>query len=244
MDHMMPVMDGIETVKRIRQLGYKGCITALTANAIVGNEKLFMENGFDDFLSKPIDGKHLNQILCKYIRDRHPEEAAKYDKKIEIETTKNTVNPIVYEGFIRDAKHAIEVFEDEKQSFENIMITAPGIKSAAANAGDNIISKKALELELNSKDKKLKNELVAMLKDIIGEEIEIKDEDNEIPVEKIVNLQKSLEDYDEQKAGEIIAELTKEGILKKRLAKINELLLHADYEAAANICEEIINENK
>jgi signal transduction histidine kinase/CheY-like chemotaxis protein len=252
MDHMMPVMDGIEAVKRIRQIGYKGCITALTANAIVGNEKLFMDNGFDDFLSKPIDGKHLNNILCKYIRDRHPEEAAKYDKKIEIESIRTVINPIVYEGFIRDSKHAIEVFEDKSSTMEIINITSHGIKSAAANAGDNFISKKALELEMASKDKKkdevkkLKTELIAMLKDIIGEESEPEttDEDIKIPIEKIEDLKKSLENYDEQKAGEIITELANDGILKKRLVKINELLLHADYEAAADICEEIINENK
>jgi signal transduction histidine kinase/CheY-like chemotaxis protein len=246
MDHMMPVMDGIETVKRIRQLGYKGCITALTANAIVGNEKLFIENGFDDFLSKPIDKKQLNHILCKYIRDRHPEEAAQYNKKIEIESTVKSINPIVYEGFIRDSKHAVEVFEDETSTSEIIKITAHGIKSAAANAGDNFISKKALELENASKDKKLKNELVAMLKDIIGEETEPEsdDKDVEIPLEKIADLKKSLDEYDEQKAGEIIAELIKNGVLVSRMKKISEFLLHAEYEAAANICEEIINENR
>jgi signal transduction histidine kinase/DNA-binding response OmpR family regulator len=251
MDHMMPVMDGIETVKKIRQLGYKGCITALTANAIVGNEQLFTDNGFDDFLSKPIDAKNLNNILCKYIKDRHPEEAQKYNHKIELPNSVNTVNPIVYEGFIRDSKHAVEVFEDENTTLENLCITAHGIKSAAANAGDVFISQMALELELASKEKNtdeipmLKIGLITMLKEIIGDEPEavVEDaEDHEIPADKIAALKKALDEYDEQKAGEIITLLNEEGILIKQLNKISEFLLHADYEAAADYCGEMLKQ--
>jgi signal transduction histidine kinase/DNA-binding response OmpR family regulator/HPt (histidine-containing phosphotransfer) domain-containing protein len=73
MDHMMPKMDGSETTKRIRALGYKGFIIALTANAITGNDVMFLQNGFDDFISKPIDIRHLNAILNKYVRDVHKE---------------------------------------------------------------------------------------------------------------------------------------------------------------------------
>jgi signal transduction histidine kinase/DNA-binding response OmpR family regulator/HPt (histidine-containing phosphotransfer) domain-containing protein len=73
MDHMMPKMDGIETTKRIRALSYKGFIIALTANAITGNDVMFLQNGFDDFISKPIDIRHLNTILNKYVRDVHRE---------------------------------------------------------------------------------------------------------------------------------------------------------------------------
>ncbi|GBU20794.1 histidine kinase [Fibrobacteres bacterium R8-0-B4] len=75
MDHMMPRMDGIETTLKLREAGYKGAIVALTANAIVGNDEMFMQNGFDGFISKPIDVRQLNEILNKFIRDRHPEEA-------------------------------------------------------------------------------------------------------------------------------------------------------------------------
>jgi signal transduction histidine kinase/DNA-binding response OmpR family regulator/HPt (histidine-containing phosphotransfer) domain-containing protein len=71
MDHMMPKMDGIEATKRIRALGYTGCIIALTANAITGNDVMFLQNGFDDFISKPIDIRQLNSALNKYIRDAH-----------------------------------------------------------------------------------------------------------------------------------------------------------------------------
>jgi len=68
MDHMMPGMDGIETTEKLRSMGYKGAIIALTANALVGNEELFAQRGFDGFISKPIDIHDLDEIIFKYIK--------------------------------------------------------------------------------------------------------------------------------------------------------------------------------
>jgi CheY-like chemotaxis protein len=73
MDHKMPGMDGIETTLKIRSMGdedpyYKEVpIVALTANAILGTKEMFIENGFNDFLSKPIDTVKLNAVLEKWI---------------------------------------------------------------------------------------------------------------------------------------------------------------------------------
>jgi len=70
MDYMMPKMNGMETVARIRELGYTQPIVALTANAIVGQAEEFLRNGFDGFLSKPIVAAHLNDVLHKFVKDR------------------------------------------------------------------------------------------------------------------------------------------------------------------------------
>jgi len=67
MDHMMPKMDGIETVKIIRSMGYKQPIVALTANAVVGQAEIFLENGFNAFISKPINIEQLDAELNKFI---------------------------------------------------------------------------------------------------------------------------------------------------------------------------------
>jgi len=73
MDHMMPEMNGIEATAQIRAIPdpyYKQVpIIALTANALIGTKEMFMENGFDDFLSKPIDTVKLHIILKRYISD-------------------------------------------------------------------------------------------------------------------------------------------------------------------------------
>ena len=71
MDQMMPGMDGIETARAIRRIGTKYAmavpIVALTANALAGSDKVFMENGFQGFLAKPIELQKLDAILRKWI---------------------------------------------------------------------------------------------------------------------------------------------------------------------------------
>jgi signal transduction histidine kinase/CheY-like chemotaxis protein len=71
MDHMMPEMDGVEAVRRIRALEsdyYRHIpIVALTANAIIGMKDMFLSNGFNDYLSKPIDISKLDDILAAWI---------------------------------------------------------------------------------------------------------------------------------------------------------------------------------
>jgi len=70
MDHMMPLMDGVEAAQKIRKLGpeyEKLPIIALTANAVSGMKEMFLANGFNDFLSKPIIIQELNEILKKWM---------------------------------------------------------------------------------------------------------------------------------------------------------------------------------
>ena len=78
MDHMMPGMDGIECLHRIRakegSYYHKVPIIALTANAIAGSREMFLEEGFDDFVAKPIDNAILDQVLDKYIPDSKKKE--------------------------------------------------------------------------------------------------------------------------------------------------------------------------
>ncbi|MCL2082591.1 MAG: PAS domain-containing protein [Oscillospiraceae bacterium] len=72
MDHMMPGLDGIETTKQLRALGYTEPIVALTANAVIGQEEVFLQNGMDAFISKPIDAVQLDSILNRMIRSKQP----------------------------------------------------------------------------------------------------------------------------------------------------------------------------
>ncbi len=67
MDHMMPEMDGVEATKLIRETHTNLPIIALTANAVSGVREMFLANGFNDFLSKPIDTVELNVILEKWL---------------------------------------------------------------------------------------------------------------------------------------------------------------------------------
>ena len=71
MDYMMPRMDGRETLARIKQMpdapGAKAKVIVCTANALVGVRAELLAAGFDDFLSKPVNGKELEEMLAKYI---------------------------------------------------------------------------------------------------------------------------------------------------------------------------------
>ena len=80
MDHMMPDMDGIEATRIIREkigTAYARTvpIIALTANAIAGNEKMFLDKGFQAFISKPIDVMRLDSILNTWIPKKQPDDA-------------------------------------------------------------------------------------------------------------------------------------------------------------------------
>jgi CheY-like chemotaxis protein len=75
MDHMMPGMDGIEATSVIRrEIGTPYAqtvpIVALTANAIGGARDMFLENGFTDFLAKPIDFASLDVLLRRLLDGR------------------------------------------------------------------------------------------------------------------------------------------------------------------------------
>ena len=68
MDHMMPGMDGIETLKELKKIdGFNTPVIALTADAIVGSKEKFLEAGFDDYISKPIDRNYLDELIKKIL---------------------------------------------------------------------------------------------------------------------------------------------------------------------------------
>ena len=73
MDNMMPDMDGIETMQRLRAdvwgKNTKTPIIMLTANAIAGAKEEYERAGFDGYLSKPIDPKKLEAIICQFLSE-------------------------------------------------------------------------------------------------------------------------------------------------------------------------------
>jgi PAS domain S-box-containing protein len=91
MDHMMPEMDGIEATRIIREdlgsdYGRDIPIIALTANAIVGNDRLFMEKGFQAYVTKPIDVVCLDRIMHKWLRDLQSDETLRLAEGLRSES--------------------------------------------------------------------------------------------------------------------------------------------------------------
>lgn len=68
LDDMMPKMSGVETLKKLKQVdGFNMKVVALTANALTGMREKYLNEGFDDYLAKPINKDELNKIINKYL---------------------------------------------------------------------------------------------------------------------------------------------------------------------------------
>ena len=98
MDHMMPEMDGVEATRIIRtecgEYAKKSIIIALTANAIQGAREMYLENGFEDFLSKPFERTQMHNILERWIpseKREYVEEEPKVKQRVIQREVSDTV---------------------------------------------------------------------------------------------------------------------------------------------------------
>jgi PAS domain S-box-containing protein len=170
MDHMMPVMDGIEATRIIRGTGYHRPIIALTANALVGQAEMFMQNGFDGFIPKPIDSRKLDSVLNDFIRDKKPPEIVEAARRELLEKgVRGKESPAemkrklseLEKFFLIDAVYAVnkldeayeKINEPDGKDMETYKITVHGIKSALANIGETGLSETAHRLEQAATEK-------------------------------------------------------------------------------------------
>ncbi|MBE5836959.1 ATP-binding protein [Butyrivibrio sp.] len=87
LDHMMPGMDGIETLHEIQKITVDIPVIALTANAAHDGKNYYKSQGFIDYLAKPVNGDQLEETIIKYLPDRLIREAD------EEETVENATLP-------------------------------------------------------------------------------------------------------------------------------------------------------
>lgn len=187
MDHMMPGLDGVDTTKLIRNLEvnyYKEVpIVALTANALSEAREMFLSEGFNDFLAKPIELSKLNFILKKWILSRHSEtnyrndsvllESNKFEENIEvvnfevkgIELTVGVNNVggdievymSILETYYKETKSKIkDLYETIKNKDIQLFTTyIHGLKSSSGSIGAEEISNLAKKLEFAGKENDL-----------------------------------------------------------------------------------------
>ncbi|MCL2095487.1 MAG: response regulator [Oscillospiraceae bacterium] len=183
MDHMMPGMDGIETTRIIRGLDGDYArtlpIIALTANAVAGNEQMFLENGFQDFLSKPVSISKIDAALRKWImKETHESESENFASDsdglsvlgaadsgdIKIPGINENLGLSLYDGdtemFIDIMLSFAENIPDEldkmrevsEDNLRDYAINAHTVKGSAASIGAQNLTEFARKMEFSAKD--------------------------------------------------------------------------------------------
>ena len=178
LDHMMPEMDGIETLKKVKEEGLAAdtCFIALTANAIHGARQAYLDAGFDDYLSKPFTGMdiekclfgHIPPELCEeeiQLAENKTEEPAPKNDETETDVLFSPELGAKYTGgdvdayneilsiYVRKAPELSERIERlfNEKDWKNYVIEVHALKSSSLTIGSKPLSELAKELELSGK---------------------------------------------------------------------------------------------
>lgn len=164
LDHMMPKMDGIETITKLKEenlIPKETTMIALTANAVIGAKEMYLSSGFDDYLSKPIDTNELRNKLIKYL-PQNETESTTFDleklKACSLDTDTglkycandwNFYNEILLDYIISyDAKSGTLENYFESQNWKDYAITVHSVKSNSKTIGSENLASRALDLEM------------------------------------------------------------------------------------------------
>lgn len=175
LDHMMPEMDGIETLHALRDnnpdVDDTTKIVVLTANAIVGAKEKYLEEGFDDYISKPIAFAELDRVLLEQLPVEKLRMYQMDEKKSELfypDLSEYGIDVMAgiellgdYDVYIEMAKVFCMDYESktekmnealEQENMADYAILVHGLKSNARTLGANELGELAYEEEMASKD--------------------------------------------------------------------------------------------
>lgn len=178
LDHLMPEMDGIEVLKRAKEmkdnLSADAVVVALTANAVSGAREMFLEQGFDDYLSKPIIASKLEEVIRRHLpeelivqnedkqmqeteerRKQGQNEAKSEPQRGPVDWEKGIERSMGDESFYREIlsiflnSHSDEELNCfyEEGDWENYRIKVHAVKSNLANVAAEEASEMAKQLE-------------------------------------------------------------------------------------------------
>lgn len=217
MDHIMPGMDGIETTKKIRNMDdeyYKNVIIiALTANTSPNVSSLYIQNGFNDFLEKPIETLKLNKFLRTYLPRKYIVETQILEGSIgEFETieikgvdTKKAIQHCCgnVENYLSllsvayyDGKKKIDEIREfaKTKDVENYTIEVHALKTVATLIGDSNLSLSAKRHEIAGVNNDIKyisenvNDLLSIYDELLNNIKLVLPEENSIVKPQIENF--------------------------------------------------------
>ena len=186
LDHMMPQMDGIETLQRMRELenGKDTPIVAITANAVAFTTDFYEKSGFDDSLTKPLHTTELLEVLKRFIPDKIQQKETEEQEEIlpikslmpEIDCTigiRNIGGNIekyheILQVYYREMSQMLEVLQDyANEDLEQFRISVHGIKGSSRNIGAEDLADEALQLEELAKEGK-QEEILEKLEEFLN----------------------------------------------------------------------------
>ncbi len=178
MDHMMPEMDGVEATQILRsnpdEYYQKLPIIALTANAVSGAREMYMANGFNGFITKPIELSVLDRVLKQNLpKDKIEKPSAEDDnsKNRELVISESTSEYIdvklglsyvgnstdtylsILDSYVNKGREKIHQIQNmfETEDWKNYIIEVHALKSSSLSIGAKALSEEAKKLELSGK---------------------------------------------------------------------------------------------
>lgn len=269
MDHMMPVMDGVQTMHAIREMEGNPSrdipIIALTANAVVGAREFYLKEGFEDYLTKPIEPEKLEDMMIKYLPkelvylsgnseasegEEAEEDSVSIDEDSLINMGINFSHGLKYMGgsralyakVLHDFRDMLSEKEEQLKSMigkgdvYGYAIIVHALKGNARNVGADDLAEEAFELEKKSKEGQL-------------EEVEVR---SPILFSMMQTLRENLGKYFNKNVSNVkekAAEKTGEKISmsedewKQKLEILNQQLDDFDGDGAAETLKELKNCN-
>ena len=266
MDHMMPIMDGVETLQKLRLLPNheNDVVVALTANAVAGVQDEYLQLGFQGYLSKPLGDKDLDECLRKFLPSN---TIYKLDKPFT--SRMDEVDQDILMQVYTEGHKKIKLFMNllEAEDWPRYTIEAHALKSVAAHIGQKQLAEMAKAHEKAGKsgdyqyiyqnfDRLLAQygALLTYISEKFAEEIfRPKQEQNlltisqEMLFEKTTQLQEALGDYDLDRLEELLQELMGcqlDSARQKLLSQMKAACGEFDYDTLDKLMTEWQNANK
>ena len=248
LDHMMPGMDGLETLEKIREFLPEQIVFALTANVEPGGEDFYVSKGFNGYLSKPVDTVKLEEALYnslpkELIDEVCGDEEPKLQELPEEYRWLNDVDGISVEDGVRCSGgydlfinsismfySTIEINTDvlEKSfadgDYQLYTVKVHALKSSARIIGANELSKSAEALEMAGKKG----------------DIDFIKANHRLLIDKYLWFKEALERIKNQKEDDDGKELIPEDELKEAYEALKEVIPQMDYDAVETILDEVM----
>jgi len=185
MDHMMPVMDGVEAIKRIQEenLCQGVPVVVMSANVAPGAKERYLEAGFHDYLPKPVIPQQLEAAIKRHLPERLIKERWDRDaEEVQEDSQEQVLSPFLQQFSFLDTSVGMAYFSDneefyrdmiqcyldnnsfeaigrdyEQEDWEDYRILVHALKSTSLSIGAVELSNQAKELEMAAKEGRIRD---------------------------------------------------------------------------------------